>query len=126
MAIMNSKERKARNRGRKQGYIKAIDDFERKLISHLSDWKLSEAPFNDDETDRTRETICETIENAIGAVEEIAEQLKEGERMHSFSSSMQYITENYLKFLREENRRTSMPPKEYGMMLQKKKRKKRK
>lgn len=30
------------------------------------------------ETERTRETICETIENAIGAVEEIAEQLKGG------------------------------------------------
>ena len=27
MAIMNSKERKARDRGRKQGYLKAIDDF---------------------------------------------------------------------------------------------------
>lgn len=61
------------------GYNKAIDDFETKLISHLSDWKFSEAPFNDDETDRTRETICETIENAIGAAEEIAEQLKGGD-----------------------------------------------
>ena len=27
MSIMNSKERKARDRGRKQGYLKAIDDF---------------------------------------------------------------------------------------------------
>ena len=27
MSIMNSKERKARDRGRKQGYVKAIDDF---------------------------------------------------------------------------------------------------
>ena len=30
MAIMNSKERKARDRGRKQGYLKAIDDFVKK------------------------------------------------------------------------------------------------
>lgn len=27
MTIMNSKERKARDRGRKQAYLKAIDDF---------------------------------------------------------------------------------------------------
>ena len=62
-----------------EAYNKAVDDFETKLIAHLSDWKLSEAPFNDDETDRTREIICETIENAIGAVDEIAEQLKGGD-----------------------------------------------
>ena len=60
------------------GYNKAIDDFESKLIMHFADWKLSNAPFNDDESDRTREIICETIENAIGGVEEIAEQLKAG------------------------------------------------
>lgn len=30
MAIMNNKERKARDRGRKQGYLKAIDDFVKK------------------------------------------------------------------------------------------------
>ena len=57
---------------------KAIDDFASKLIMHFADWKLSNAPFNDDETDRIREIICETIENAIGGVEEIAEQLKVG------------------------------------------------
>ena len=57
---------------------KAIDDFERKLITHFADWELSNTPCNDDETDRTKEIICETIENAIGGVEEIAEQLKEG------------------------------------------------
>ena len=62
-----------------EAYNKAVDDFETKLIAHLSDWKLSEAPFNDDETDRTREIICETIENAIGAVDEITEQLKGGD-----------------------------------------------
>ena len=59
-------------------YNKAIDDFASKLIMHFADWKLSNAPFNDDETDRIREIICETIENAIGGVEEIAEQLKAG------------------------------------------------
>lgn len=59
-------------------YNKAIDDFASKLIMHFADWKLSNSPFNDDETDRIREIICETIENAIGGVEEIAEQLKEG------------------------------------------------
>lgn len=32
MSIMNSKERKARNRGRKQGYIKAVDDMVNNLI----------------------------------------------------------------------------------------------
>ena len=58
---------------------KAIDDFERKLITHFADWELSNTPCNDDETDRTKEIICETIENAIGGVEEIAEQLKAGE-----------------------------------------------
>ena len=54
---------------------KAIDDFASKLIMHFADWKLSNAPFND-ETDGIGEIICETIENAIGGVEEIAEQLK--------------------------------------------------
>ena len=61
-----------------QAYNKAIDDFASKLIMHFSDWELSNAPFNDDETDGIGEIICETIENAIGGVEEIAEQLKEG------------------------------------------------
>ena len=59
---------------------KAIEDFERKLITHFADWELSNTPCNDDETDRTKEIICETIENAIGTVEEIAEQLKAGEQ----------------------------------------------
>ena len=59
---------------------KAIDDFASKLIMHFADWELSNAPFNDDETDGIGEIICETIENAIGGVEEIAEQLKAGER----------------------------------------------
>lgn len=59
---------------------KAIDDFERKLTTHFADWELSNTPCNDDETDRTKEIICETIENAIGAVEEMAEQLKAGGR----------------------------------------------
>lgn len=57
---------------------KAIEDFEIKLTTHFADWKLSNTPCNDDETDRTKEIICETIENAIGTVEEIAEQLKAG------------------------------------------------
>ena len=57
---------------------KAIEDFEIKLTTHFADWKLSNTPCNDDETDRTKEIICETIENAIGTVEKIAEQLKEG------------------------------------------------
>lgn len=61
-----------------RGYHKGVDDFERELIAHLSDWEASVAPVNDDETDRFSETICETIENAIGAVEETAERLKEG------------------------------------------------
>ena len=57
---------------------KAIDDFASKLIMYFADQKLLNAPYNDDETDRTREIICETIENAISGVEEIAEQLKAG------------------------------------------------
>ena len=57
---------------------KAIEDFEIKLTTHFADWKLSNTPCNDDETDITKEIICETIENAIGTVEEIAEQLKAG------------------------------------------------
>ena len=61
-------------------YNKAIDDFASKLIMHFADWELSNAPFNDDETDGIGEIICETIENAIGGVEEIAEQLKAGGR----------------------------------------------
>lgn len=61
---------------RKAMYNKAIDDFASKLIMHFSDWELSNAPFNDDETDGIGEIICETIENAIGGVKEIAEQLK--------------------------------------------------
>lgn len=62
----------------KQIREEAIDDFASKLIMHFADWKLSNAPFNDDETDRIREIICETIENAIGGVKEIEEQLKAG------------------------------------------------
>ena len=62
-----------------KAYNKAIDDFASKLIMHFADWKLSNAPYNDDETDRIREIICETIENAIGGVEEISEQLKAGD-----------------------------------------------
>lgn len=34
MSIMNSKEKKARNRGRKQGYIRAIDDMTNNLIAN--------------------------------------------------------------------------------------------
>ena len=63
----------------KEEYCKAIDDFASKLIMHFADWKLSNAPYNDDETDRIREIICETIENAICGVEEIEEQLKAGD-----------------------------------------------
>ena len=59
----------------KEVYNKAIDDFESKLIMHFADWELSSAPFND-ETYGIGEIICETIENAIGGVEEISEQLK--------------------------------------------------
>ena len=65
-------------KGKADGYNKAIDDFASKLIMHFADWKLSNAPYNDDETDRIREIICETIENTICGVEEIAEQLKAG------------------------------------------------
>ena len=62
----------------KEVYNKAIDDFASKLIMYFADWELSNAPFNDDETDEIGEIICETIENAICGVEEIAEQLKAG------------------------------------------------
>ena len=63
----------------KEVYNNAIDDFASKLIMYFADWELSNAPFNDDdETDGIGEIICETIENAIGGVEEIAEQLKAG------------------------------------------------
>ena len=54
---------------RKAMYNKAIDDFASKLIMHFADWELSNAPFNDDETDGIGEIICETIENAIGRIE---------------------------------------------------------
>ena len=69
-ALLKERDEESRNN--------AIDDFASKLIMHFADWELSNAPFND-ETDRTGEIICETIENAIGGVEEIAEQLKKGE-----------------------------------------------
>lgn len=55
---------------------KAIDEFAEKLIAHFTDWAYQEAPANDDETDRTRCIICDTIHDAMGAVDEIAEQLK--------------------------------------------------
>lgn len=34
MSIMNSKERKARDRGRKQGYTKAIEDIRRWCVDN--------------------------------------------------------------------------------------------
>ena len=46
--------------------------------------------------------------------------------MNNFINSMQNIADRYLKFLKEEDRKINMTPKEYGMMLQKKKQKKRK
>lgn len=66
MSIMNSKERKARDRGRKQGYNKAIDDYMNKLCNHCMQqtnecYKL-ECPFSTDGCD----------------VVNIAEQLKKG------------------------------------------------
>ena len=45
---------------------KAIDELRNKVISHLSDWKLSETDWD----------ILFAIDDAIIAVEEIAEQLK--------------------------------------------------
>lgn len=40
---------------------------------------------------------------------------------NSFVSAMRNIYNNYSKFLKEETRKRSMTPKEYGIMLQKKK-----
>lgn len=55
---------------------KAIDEFAEKLTAHFNDWLYQEAPSNDDETDRTRHIICDTICDAIGGISEIAEQMK--------------------------------------------------
>lgn len=59
MSIMNSKERKARDRGRRQGYIKAIDDFE-KLVEK---WCWKHEQYNQDD---------------LNELMQIAEQLKGG------------------------------------------------
>ncbi len=45
--------------------------------------------------------------------------------MNSFTEAFQEAC-SYYRFLKEENKRKSMTPKEYGMALQKKRRKKRK
>lgn len=42
MSIMNSKERKARNRGREQGYSKCVDDFMERLLYEFSDKDIQE------------------------------------------------------------------------------------
>lgn len=42
MSIMNSKERKARNRGREQGYSKCVDDFIERLLYEFSDEYIQE------------------------------------------------------------------------------------
>ena len=52
---------------------KAIDEFAKKLSMHFSDWQMSLA-----EVGNERE--YETIEQAIKGIEEIAEQLKGGEK----------------------------------------------
>jgi hypothetical protein len=44
--------------------------------------------------------------------------------MNSFVGIFNETWDNYYQFLKEENRRKTMTPKEYGMMLQKKHRKK--
>ena len=46
--------------------------------------------------------------------------------MNSFTEAFQEAWDSYYRFLKEENKRKSMTPKEYGMALQKKRRKKRK
>lgn len=46
--------------------------------------------------------------------------------MNSLIENLSYISDKYLRFLKEESKRQNMPPKEYGIMLQKKKQKKRK
>ena len=43
--------------------------------------------------------------------------------MSNFINGLQYACDSYLQHLREENRRRSMSPKEYGMMLKKKQKK---
>ena len=48
---------------------KAISEFAKKLQMHLADWQLTETDYD----------VRFTIDEAIKAVDEIAEQLKEGE-----------------------------------------------
>lgn len=67
-----------------------IDEFAEKLIAHFTDWAYQEAPANDDETDRTRHIICDTIHEAMAGVDEIAEQLKGGMRNGKSSFSIGY------------------------------------
>lgn len=43
--------------------------------------------------------------------------------MSNFIDGLQYACDSYLRHIREENRRRNMTPKEYGMMLKKKRRK---
>lgn len=67
MSIMNSKERKARDRGRKQGYLKAIDDFKKILtIEKIKEYAESDGFIN--------------INNCSLMIYEIAAQLKAGEQ----------------------------------------------
>ena len=64
---MNSKERKARDRGRKQGYLKAIDDFKKILtIEKIKEYAESDGFIN--------------INNCSLMIYEIAAQLKAGEQ----------------------------------------------
>lgn len=43
--------------------------------------------------------------------------------MSNFISKLEYASESFLKFSKEANKRGTMTPKEYGMMLKKKCRK---
>lgn len=45
--------------------------------------------------------------------------------MSSFIQSMQYYWDSYYKFIKEQSKRESMTPKEYGQAIQKRKGKKR-
>lgn len=55
------------NSGFKDGFLMAVDEFAEKLQMHLADWQLTETDYD----------VRFTIDEAIQAVAEIAEQLKE-------------------------------------------------
>ena len=62
-----------------QGRVEAIDEAKNKIVRHLNDYALQEAPIYQDDLANQRPVYL-AIKNCINGVIEIAEKLKEQEK----------------------------------------------